>query len=321
MSDEKLDRPPISPQAQLAIQTYSPRAATYDESWHPDYSRRLTRLIPFREGDSVLSLCCGTGLDLLRAARAISPSGLAVGVDVCGSMLAVARESLACLDSERRFLGEEMGQVVLVLGDVTDLGSVLGRGLAGEEDVWMESARREEAEDGVVVPENGFDVIICSNAFALLPNPASTLRHWRGFLKPGGLLVVDIPHEKNMRSGFMTTAVAARIGAPLDVTRSWIGGKERLREVLQREGYTVDKVVGMEKVVGRREVYYSKEEADGQFEYLVKSDGANWARILEQGGEEKVREVFREEVERSAGDDGRVEVVEENWVFFARRSD
>ncbi|KAH8911815.1 S-adenosyl-L-methionine-dependent methyltransferase [Coniochaeta sp. PMI_546] len=277
MSDEKLDHPPISPQAQLAIQTYSPRAASYDESWHPDYSRRLTRLIPFREGDSVLSLCCGTGLDLLRAAEAIGPSGLAVGVDVCGSMLAVARESLACLDLERRSPGEKMGQVVLVLGDVTDLGSVL-------------------------VPENGFDVIICSNAFALLPNPASTLRHWRDFLKPGGLLVVDIPHEKNMRSGFMTAA-------------------EMFGDMLRREGYGVEKVVGMEKVVGRREVYYSKEDADGQFEYLVKSDGANWARILEQGGEEKVREVFREEVERSAGDDGQVEVVEENWVFFARRSD
>jgi hypothetical protein len=114
-------------------------------------------------------------------------------------------------------------------------------------------------------------------------------------------------------------AVAARLGTQLDLTRSWVGGKGRFREMLEREWYEVEKVVEMEKALGGRNVCYTKEDADGQFEYLVKSDAANWGRILEHSGEEKVRGVFREEFGKLADDDGRIEVVEGNWVFVARR--
>lgn len=45
---------------------------------------------------------------------------------------------------------------------------------------------------------------------------------------------------------------------------------------------------------------------------MVKSDLASWRRILEQGGEEKARVVFREEFGKMAESDGKVEVVEGN---------
>jgi SAM-dependent methyltransferase len=205
-------------------------------------------------------------------------------------MLAVARREL---EHRKR---KTMVDVRLLLGDVTALDAVLGE-----------------------VPKDGFDVIICSNAFVLLPDPTGVAAHWRRYLRPGGLLVVDIPHEDNMRSGRVMGGVAARLGKRWEAERSWIRGKSTFTDVLECAGYEVERVDELEKVVGRREVFYTADEADGQFDYVVRSDLANSGFMEEIGKDVKATELFREEFVKMAGQDGRVAVVEANYVYLARR--
>jgi arsenite methyltransferase len=48
-----------------------------------------------REGDVVLDLGCGTGLDLILAARKVGPLGRAIGLDMTPTMIDVCRKNLA----------------------------------------------------------------------------------------------------------------------------------------------------------------------------------------------------------------------------------
>jgi arsenite methyltransferase len=48
-----------------------------------------------REGDTVLDLGSGAGIDLLLAARKVGPSGRVIGVDMTDAMIAKARENIA----------------------------------------------------------------------------------------------------------------------------------------------------------------------------------------------------------------------------------
>ena len=48
-----------------------------------------------REGETVLDLGSGAGIDLLLAARRVGPSGRVIGVDMTGEMIARARENVA----------------------------------------------------------------------------------------------------------------------------------------------------------------------------------------------------------------------------------
>ncbi len=48
-----------------------------------------------KEGDVVLDLGCGAGIDLLLAAKKVGPSGRAIGIDMTDEMIAKARENIA----------------------------------------------------------------------------------------------------------------------------------------------------------------------------------------------------------------------------------
>ncbi|HEV8634946.1 MAG TPA: methyltransferase domain-containing protein [Chloroflexota bacterium] len=50
-------------------------------------------MIGLRRGDALLDVGCGGGLDLLLAARAVGPTGRAVGIDLTPEMVQVARTS------------------------------------------------------------------------------------------------------------------------------------------------------------------------------------------------------------------------------------
>ena len=53
-------------QIEFAQHMYGARAANYEDSWHPDYSKRFIDLVDLKPGDRILDLCCGTGLEAFR---------------------------------------------------------------------------------------------------------------------------------------------------------------------------------------------------------------------------------------------------------------
>ena len=69
-----------------------------------------------RPGETVLDLGCGGGLDLILAARAVGPSGRAVGVDMAEAMVARAAANL-------RALGLEQAGAVVAFAEALPLAS------------------------------------------------------------------------------------------------------------------------------------------------------------------------------------------------------
>lgn len=130
-------------------------------------------------------------------------------------------------------------------------------------------------------------------------------------------LAVDIPHEGNMLAGLVMERAAQKIGQEYTHSRAWIRSKESLQELLEREGFTVEKVVEMDKIPGRRSTYFAVDQADAQFDYIVNSDRTGAAMTEEFNA--VVRPVFKEEFAEIAVD-GKVEMIESLYIYIARRS-
>ena len=113
---------------------------------------RLVELARLRAGWRVLDAGCGAGAVLVRAARAVSPGGQVIGVDLAPRML-----TRAAHEAE---LAGVRDHVTLSQGDAAD-------------------------------PSFGpatFDAILASLVFYLLPDPAAALARWHDLLVPGGTL-------------------------------------------------------------------------------------------------------------------------------------
>lgn len=212
-------------QADSAQRLYTPRAAGYDNSWHPEYSQRFTDVAPINPGDRILDLACGTGLDAMIAAERVGDQGIVVGVDVTPAMLEKAREKLGDNPTLAR-------RLMLVQHDVTDL------------------------TECPHVQKNSFDLVLCSNAFVLLEHPDQVVAHWRDYLKPGGRVVIDITHERNLPSGILMGKVARSLGLPFLSNRTWIKSKASFSEILERQGFVVEKVEAVERALGLGTTYH-----------------------------------------------------------------
>lgn len=185
-------------QPQSAKRMYDSRAANYEDSWHPDYSQRFMALVPLSPGHRVLDPCCGTGLEAFLAAETVGEQGEVVGMDVSSGML----EQLRDRQKREPVLGQ---RIRTFHHDVTDLGGV------------------PELEKG------SFDAILCSCAFVLFQDPAAVVAHWKEYLRPGGLMAIDITHERNLRQGMVLEQVARRMGAQFPSNRLWIQSIESSR--------------------------------------------------------------------------------------------
>jgi ubiquinone/menaquinone biosynthesis C-methylase UbiE len=272
-------------QSDAAQRMYTERATNYEDSWHPDYSKRFMELVPIKPGDRVLDLACGTGLEAVIAARHVGDDGIVVGVDITEAMLSEAREKLDHDETLHRRLG-------LVRHSVTDL------------------------TDCPNVDRGSFDLILCSNAFVLFENPKEVVAHWREYLKPGGRVAIDITHQCNLRSGLLLEKVARRLGMPFPSNRTWIKSKESFSEILESCGFVVERVGTLEKSVGLGSTYLGLDKADEQFDYVV--NGPLTASIVTEELRVKGREYFKEEW-HNAADDGKVEISDILYVYIARK--
>lgn len=163
-----------------AQKLYDKRSTRYDSSWHPRFARHIVELISPQPGESVLDLACGTGLVTFPAADAAGPDGKVIGVDISSGMLNQARSKQAKANTTN---------VHFFNHSVTDLTT-------------LDPIRDEK-----------FDILTCVSALVLFPNAAEALKQWTSrFLKPGGRVVVDVPHPR-CQLGFLTLE---RVGKALN---------------------------------------------------------------------------------------------------------
>ena len=106
-----------------------------------------------REGESVLDIGCGGGVDSMVAATMAGPKGRIVGIDMSSEMVERARENLS----------------------LTNLKNV--------------SFEESSAED-LPFPDQDFDVVISSGVFNLIPDKLKALREVFRVMKPGGRLMM-----------------------------------------------------------------------------------------------------------------------------------
>ncbi|KAF5241502.1 hypothetical protein FAUST_3798 [Fusarium austroamericanum] len=273
-------------QVDAAQRMYTERASNYEDSWHPDYSRRFMELVPVHQGDLVLDLACGTGLEAVIAADRVGDDGLVIGVDITEAMLAEARNKL----NQDELLAR---RIKLVRHNVTDL------------------------TDCPHVTEGKFDLVICSSAFVLFDEPEKVVTHWRKYLKPGGRVAIDITHEYNLRAGLLLEKVAQRLGMSFPANRSWIKSKESFNDILKNQGFIIEEIQNLEKAIGFGSRYFSVDQADEQFDYVV--NGPLTASIITDELKFKGREYFKEEW-NNAAIDGKVEESDTVYVYIARKA-
>jgi ubiquinone/menaquinone biosynthesis C-methylase UbiE len=114
----------------------------------------LVDVAVLRPGERVLDVACGTGVVARLAAGRVEVTGTVAGLDINPGMLSVARL-------------------------VTPAGSPVK---------WYESSVEE-----MPLPDEAFDVVLCSLGMQFFPDRLAALREMRRVLAPGGRLVFNVP--------------------------------------------------------------------------------------------------------------------------------
>ncbi|KID77113.1 uncharacterized protein G6M90_00g100700 [Metarhizium brunneum] len=225
-------------QFEQAQKSYQTRAKDYDSSWHPQYTARFMELIDIQPGDRVLVLACGTGLEAVIACPLVGDNGLVTALDASAAMMDVCRKKQATDEILSR-------RLVLIQHDVTDLESC------------------EHLEKG------SYDVIICSNAFVLFDDPGRVVSQWAGYLRRGGRLIVDIPHENHPRQGLFMKKAIQQMGMTYPASRSWIESVDSFRGILEARQLHVFRVEALDKEPGKGHVFLGREEIGSMFDYIT----------------------------------------------------
>jgi arsenite methyltransferase len=124
-------------------------------------------------GESVLDVGSGGGIDTILAAKAIGPTGRAVGIDLLDEMCGRARDHAreAGVDGWTEFLRGEMEQIPL--------------------------------------PDETFDVVISNGVINLSPRKSRVLAEIRRVLKPGGrLCIADLTVNEELPPELKTSDAA-----------------------------------------------------------------------------------------------------------------
>jgi SAM-dependent methyltransferase len=124
---------------------------------------------PIHEGEAILDIGCGAGVDAIIAARLAGPSGSVTGIDLVPEMLARASENAR---------------------------------LAGVDNLTFQESSAEQ----LPFPDNSFDLVISNGAFNLVVDKVKALSEVFRVLKPGGrflladqVLAGELPRETKAR--------------------------------------------------------------------------------------------------------------------------
>ncbi|MCJ1411441.1 hypothetical protein MMC19_005530 [Ptychographa xylographoides] len=263
---------------------YGAPATTYDATWHVAHAFDFTKWAFLSPGQHVLDLACGTGLVSLPTAKAVGSCGTVTAVEFTAEMLTVAEGKARKEGLNIQFLQH----------DITSLDSL---GL-----------------------RHDYDAITCASAIPLLEDLAAAVKHWATFLKPGGLLAVDVPTEKSQIPGIVFENAAAQVGVKVQFGRSWIYGPRSLENV----------VIGADLEIMRSFVakgyassnVYSAGQAEQVFDAWVGGPvGKLFPELsVDAARREKARIFFIEEFGTWAGEDGMVREEEGFYVVVGRKA-
>ena len=273
-------RPMAISQADFAQTVYSGRAATYDRTWHVQHALDFVKWGSMSPGQHVLDLATGTGLVALPAKRAVGPTGTVTGVDITDAMLEVARKKA------RR----ENLDVSFIRGDVMDLGA-LG------------------------LEEESYDVITSASCLPLLYDPGGAIKHWAGYLKVGGRLIVDVPTERSQLPSLIFEEVMADIGLGTPYGRRWVKGPESLEKLFIDTGLAIEQSLVADEYGSA--IVFEAEQAGGIFDKLAASA---FGKALGVGEErEKAKKLFVDRLGQKAGWDGMVREEGGFYVVVGKR--
>ena len=184
-----------------------------------------TALAQLNQGETVLDLGSGGGIDVLLSARRVGPTGKAYGLDMTDEMLALAREN---------------------------------QNKAGAENVEFLKGEIEN----IPLPDNSVDVIISNCVINLSADKDRVLREAFRVLKPGGRFAVsdvvvrgEVPAEvrKNVElwigciaGALLDTEYTEKLRAAgftaVDIEPTRVYNVEDARQFLTREGVDVDSI-------------------------------------------------------------------------------
>jgi ubiquinone/menaquinone biosynthesis C-methylase UbiE len=154
----------MQPKLQRRVQRYGwdLAAGDYEPLWRTQLAsaqNELLALARLAPGERVLDVACGTGLVTLDAARAVGARGRVLGVDISGQMVDAARRHAEC---QRLF------------------------------NVGFERMDAEQLD----LPDDSFDVVLCSLGLMYAPEPARAVREMMRVLRPGGRVVIAVWGER-----------------------------------------------------------------------------------------------------------------------------
>ena len=142
-----------------------------------------TALIDLHEGETVLDLGSGGGIDVLLSARRVGPSGKVYGLDMTDEMLALAR------DNQRK---SSATNVEFLKGDI----------------------------QAIPLPDRSVDVVISNCVINLAPDKSAVLNEAFRVLKPGGSFAVsdivvrgEIPAEVRRNMELWVGCIAGALDA------------------------------------------------------------------------------------------------------------
>jgi ubiquinone/menaquinone biosynthesis C-methylase UbiE len=138
------------------IDGYSSSAPRYDQTAGMTYLTALWKLLPrvrVAPGPAILDVACGTGINLLEAARVLGPCRRLHGIDLAPGMVEEARRKATALGVPATFS----------VGDAEHL----------------------EVEDGA------FDLVICNSAYHWFPDRQQAIAEFARVLRPGGQALVN----------------------------------------------------------------------------------------------------------------------------------
>jgi arsenite methyltransferase len=209
-----------------------------------------TALIDLHEGETVLDLGSGGGIDVLLSAKRVGPTGFAYGVDMTDEMLALAQENKAKAGATNvAFLRGRIEDIPLPANTVDVVISNCVINLASDKGQVLQEAFR------VLKPGGRFAV---ADVIADGPVPSalrSSMEAWVGCL--AGALDIDEYTDLLQEAGFAEVGIkitrrytAAQAGLdPATLPDGWEAGDGKLASAFVRATKPVDAVQPVRKTV------------------------------------------------------------------------